>query len=173
MQYSCIFQGMPQEVTCIFLAESYNPHFFAFFSGFVPAVLLVCFTCLTPCSVSVSSVCFLLHPHILCFPLLFLAALAPPCCNVASQGWFQSIPFPTAPQHAVNGASADRGFLIVEGRRQHQHLLVAHVFEAAACTETTHKYLPDSVWDVSAVKLVALLFLKVKFQVEEADGTTS
>lgn len=55
-----------------FLAESYNPHFFAFFSGFVPAMLLVCFTCLNPCSVSVSSVCFLLHPHILCFSLHFL-----------------------------------------------------------------------------------------------------
>lgn len=48
-----------------------------------------------------------------------------------------------------------------------QHLLVAHVFEGAACTETTHKYLPDSV------KLVALLFVKVKFQMEEGDGKTS
>lgn len=61
----------------------------------------------------------------------------------------------------------------MELRRQHQHLLVAHVFEGAACTETTHKYLPDSVWDVSAIKLVALFFVKVKFQMEEADGKIS
>lgn len=58
-------------------------------------------------------------------------------------------------------------------RRQHQHLLVAHVFEGVGYTETTHKYLPDAVWNVSAVKSVGTLFLQVKFQMEEADGTTS
>lgn len=38
-----------------FLAESYNPHFFAFFRGFVPAMLLVCYPSLNSCSVFVSS----------------------------------------------------------------------------------------------------------------------
>lgn len=44
---------------------------------------------------------------------------------------FRTSSLPLSPQHTVNGALADSDFLM-EVRRQHQHLLVAHVFEGVA-----------------------------------------
>lgn len=63
----------------------------------------------------------------------------------------------------------------MEVRRQHQHLLGAHVFEGVAVTLKPHinKYLPGSICKVAGIKSVAPLFLKVKFQMETADGATS
>lgn len=121
-----------------FLAEFYNPHFFVFFSRFVPAMLLVCFPCLNPCSVSVSSV----FPSPSSYSLLPAALSHSPgtsllqyCISLRVSEHHLSH---CHPQHAVNGALADSRFLIVEVRRQHQHLLVAHVFEGVAVTLKPH-----------------------------------
>lgn len=61
------------------------------------------------------------------------------------------------PQHALNGALADSDFLIMELRRQNQHLLVAHVSEGAAVKMKPHTNICLILSEVSAVKSVTVV----------------
>lgn len=122
------FPGDAPEVTCIFcLSFIIHISVLSLVGLSLPSFLRV---------FPVQSLCFLLHHHIFYLHLHSPGASLLQCCisrRVSGHHFSHG-----APQHAVNGALADSDFLIMEVRRQHQHLLAAHVFEGVAVALKPH-----------------------------------
>lgn len=120
-----------------FLAESYNAHFFAFLSGFVPAMFLVCFPCLNPFSLCVffvfppPSSCSLLPPALSHSPG---TSLLPYCISLR----FSEHHLSHCPQHAVNVSFSWQWFLYHGGQKATSTSLSSHVFEGVTVTIKPH-----------------------------------
>lgn len=174
VQHSCIYLGIPWEVTCISWLSLTVHVSLGFLVGLPPPHFLCIFSLLKPPVPS---------------PLLSLSSVFPPPSLYSL--------LPTAVSHSPGAALLQHCFSlsVSEHRLSHRHpphaISIAFSWQLCRrkgsqqatstsyfsclcicklCWNCSHKYLPDSICKVSAS--VIMLFLKVKFQVGKADGTT-
>lgn len=174
VQHSCIYLGIPWEVTCISWLSLIIHVSLGFLVGLPHHTSYVYFPCWNPLFGLVSLVACLLCVSSSLYSLLPTAVSHSPGAALLQHCFSLSVSEHCLshrhPPHAISIAFSWQ-LCRCKGSQQAtstSYFSCLHICKL--CWNCSRKYLPDSICKVSAS--VTMLFLKVTFQVGKADGTT-